>query len=84
VLGLLSLLPRAYVTRSGYGAHLEQPRGLLRDGGDLLPPYRSTVAVRMIAMGLGAAATLFELSQYEPRPDARTEHLGGEHDPWPA
>jgi VanZ family protein len=74
VLGLLSLLPAAYVTRTGYGAHLEHFVAYLGTAGMFCLAYRSRRQAVMIAMGLAAAAALFELAQYVS--PGRTPALG--------
>jgi VanZ family protein len=63
-LGGLSLLPRAYVKRTGFGGHLEHFVAYFLTAGIFCIAYRSRSPSVRIAIGLVAVAALFEVGQY--------------------
>jgi VanZ family protein len=63
VIGVLSLLPSAYVKRTGFGGHLEHFVAYLLTAGMFCLAYRSRRQSITIAIGLAAAAALFEIGQ---------------------
>ena len=64
VLGMLSLLPSAYLKRTGFGGHLEHFVGYLLTAGVFCLAYRSRRQSVMIVIVLAAAAGFFEICQY--------------------
>jgi VanZ family protein len=64
VLGVLSLLPSASLKRTGFGSHLEHFVAYFLTAGIFYFAYRSRRRQSvMIAIGLAAAAALFEVGQ---------------------
>jgi VanZ family protein len=63
VIGVLSLLPSAYVKRTGFGGHLEHFVAYLLTAGMFCLAYRSRRQFITITIGLAAAAALFEIGQ---------------------
>jgi VanZ family protein len=64
VLGVLSLLPSASLQRTGFSGHLEHFMAYLLSAGIFCLAYRSQRQSVRIAVGLAAAAALFEIGQY--------------------
>jgi VanZ family protein len=64
VLAVLSLLPSASLQRTGFGGHLEHFVAYLLTAGIFYLAYRSRRQSVMIAIGIAAAAALFEIGQY--------------------
>jgi VanZ family protein len=62
-IGVLSLLPSAYVKRTGLGGHLEHVAAYLLTAALFCLAYRSRRHFLGITTGLAAAAALFEIGQ---------------------
>jgi VanZ family protein len=63
-LGVLSLLPSVNVKRTGFSGHFEHFVAYLLTAGIFCLAYRSRRPSVRIAIGLAAAAALFEIGQY--------------------
>ena len=64
VLGMLSLLPSAYLKRIGFGSHLEHFVAYFLTAGVFCLAYRSRRQSVIIVIVLAAAAAFFEIGQY--------------------